>query len=197
MDSCSYVRKNTFHCVHAVHWQWLNTGWPLCTSVLDPGNMLFGVDPKFSPSWRLWNQMQSWHIYIMPSYCVKLAHMATYNVWLICCLFVCLFVWRSFLLHTDMTFHFNLSLSSPLFSSWSACFRSDGEEPLVKAIHVSSSFVCLHCFLNLHGNIEEKLHQLRVLSAAAKLFVYDALEIQHSWNLGLWMQKVKPSKTPC
>ena len=112
-------------------------------------------------------------------------------------LFVCLFVWRSFLLHTNMTFYFNLSLSSPPFSSWSTCFRSDGEEPLVKAIHVSSSFVYLHCFLNLHGNIEEKLHQLRVLSAAAKLFVYDALGIQHSWNLGLWMQKVKPSKTPC
>ena len=97
-------------------------------------------------------------------------------------------------------YRYDVSLQSFLIQSSLfklKCFRSDGEEPLVKAIHVSSSFVYFHCFLNLHGNIEEKLHHLRVLSAAAKLFVYDALGIQHSWNLGLWMQKVKPSKTPC
>ena len=144
------------------HWQWLNIGWPLCTSVLDPGNMLFGVDPTFSPSWKFWNHMQS---------CM------TYHAQLLChqggphgnlqCVINLLFVWRSFLLHTDMTFHFNLSLSSPPFSSWSVLDQMVKSHLWKQYMHVSSSFVYLHCFLNCHGNIEEKLHQLRVLSAAA------------------------------
>jgi len=105
MGSCSYVRKNTFpkspHCVQCTE-SFTGNDWTLdglcallywtqgiCYLVLIPHSALAG-DFEITCS-------HAWHI--MPSYCViKVAHMATYNVWLICCLFeevfCCILIWR-------------------------------------------------------------------------------------------------------